>query len=339
LADSRRRLVIEIVAFAAVLALVFFLSRRAQGPDSVDEHRLAMGTLVSVAVFGAEADGARSAIEAAFDEVARVEALTTRYGSEGAIALLNRRGGGAASLDAARVIARSLVVSEVTGGAFDITVAPLVDLWVFGDGAALPEHSEIRRALEHVDYRRVVVDTTDPDVALPSGAAVDLDGIAKGYAVDRAVAVLRAGGAEAAIVDAGGDVGLLGRSPRPGGWRIGVKHPRLEGLLGVLKLDGGSVATSGDYQRCAFIDGTRYHHVLDPSTGYPARGVISVTVTAERCVDADALATAVFVMGARDGLAFVEATDGVEAIIVSGEEEVEDVLVSSGLRDRFDEAR
>ena len=337
--DSRRRLVIEIVAFVAVLALVFFLSRRARGPASVDERRLSMGTLVSVTVFGADGESSRSAIDAAFDEIARIEALTTRHSSEGAIALLNARGGGAVSADGARVIARSLVASEATAGAFDITVAPLVDLWVFSEDMALPDHTEIHRALARVDYRRVTIDTTGPDVVLPSGTAVDLDGIAKGYAVDRAVAVLRALGVEAAIVDAGGDVGLLGRSPRNGAWRIGVKHPRTEGLLGVLELDGGSVATSGDYQRYAFIDGARYHHILDPSTGYPARGVISVTVAAERCIDADALATAVFVMGARAGMAFVEATDGVEAVIVTGEEGMEEVLASSGLRDRFDEVR
>ena len=337
--QSRRRLVIEIVAFVALLALVFALSRRARLPSSVDGHRIAMGTLVSVTLYGAEGVDATSALEAAFGEVARVESLTTRHTGDGAIALLNERGGGRASRDAAAVVARALSVSAATGGAFDITVAPLVDLWVFDDGMALPDHADILRALERVDYRRVEVDTAALRVLLPRGTAIDLDAIAKGHAVDAAVAALRARGVEATIVDAGGDVGLLGGSPRPGGWRIGIKHPRADGLLGVLELAGGSVATSGDYQRCAFVDGSRYHHILNPSTGYPARDVMSVTVTAERCIDADALATAVFVMGARDGLAFVESLEGVEAVIVTGEEDVAEVLVSSGLRDRFELAR
>ena len=337
--DSRRRLIIEVVAFAVLLALVFLLSRRAQPPASLGEHRLAMGTLVSVTVFGGTPSDTEPAVSAAFEEIERVEALTTRYGAGSPIAVLNGRGGGPVSVDAGRVIARSLAVSEATAGAFDATVAPLVDAWTFDEDAQLPEHADIQRALERVGYRGVAVDTAAWRVDLAAGAAVDLDGIAKGYAVDRAISVLRGRGIEAAIVDAGGDVGLLGDSPHAGGWRIGVKHPRAEGLLGVLVLDGGSVATSGDYQRCAVIDGVRYHHILDPSTGYPARGVMSVTVAARRCVDADALATAVFVMGARDGLAFVEAAEGVEAVLVVGDERVEEVLVSSGLRDRFEEGR
>lgn len=337
--DSRRRLVIEIVAFVALLTLVFLLSRRAQRPTSADEHRLAMGTLVCVTVFGVDEARARSTMETVFDEVERVESQTTRHTPDGAVARLNARGGGAVNRDAARVMARALAVSEATGGAFDITVAPLVDVWDFSEDMVLPDHGEIQRLLDRVDYRRVTVDTSRLDVAMAPGTSVDLDGIAKGYAVDRALGVLRAAGVTSAIVDAGGDVGLLGNSPRAGGWRIGIKHPRSEGLLGVLLLEGGAVATSGDYQRCAFVDGSRYHHILDPSTGYPARGVISVTVTAERCTDADALATAIFVMGPREGLAFVEATDGVEAVIVTGDETVGEVLVSTGLRDRLDVTR
>ena len=124
----------------------------------------------------------------------------------------------------------------------------------------------------------------------------------------------------------------------PGGWRVGIKHPRAGDLLGVLTLDGGSVATSGDYQRYVMVDDRRFHHVLDPSTGYPARGVVSVTVTAEAAMDADALATAVFVMGPEHGMWLVEELEGVEAIIVTGEKSVGEILISSGLRGRFDEA-
>ena len=166
--------------------------------------------------------------------------------------------------------------------------------------------------------------------------AIDLDGVAKGYAVDRAVAVLESMGIETGVVDAGGDVGFAGTPPGADGWRVGIQHPRQDGLLGVALLDGGGIATSGDYQRYAVVDSIRYHHILDPATGYPSRGVMSVTVATERAVDADALATAVFVLGPDEGLALIERTPGAEAVLVTGDaDSVGRVLVSSGLKEKF----
>lgn len=337
--SGRKRLLVEIVAFFAVLALVFFLTRRARGPESFQESHVAMGTVVSVTVFAAAAETALAAIDVAYDEVRRIEELTTRYSSQSEVARLNARGGGRADPEVVFVLARALAAAEASGGAFDPTVGPLVDLWDFGEDMVLPDHGAILEALGRVGYRAVSVDTVASSVALPGGAAIDLDGIAKGHAVDSAIEALAAMGIESALVDAGGDIRLLGRGPRAGEWLVGIKHPRVEGLVGVLRLEGGSVATSGDYQRCGFVGDDRYHHILNPRTGYPVRGVVSATVTCERCIDADALATAVFVMGPRDGMAFIEATDGVEGVIVSGDNEIEEVLVSSGLVDRFDDAR
>ena len=141
---------------------------------------------------------------------------------------------------------------------------------------------------------------------------------------------------ETGVVDAGGDVGFAGTPPGADGWRVGIQHPRQDGLLGVALLDGGGIATSGDYQRYAVVDSIRYHHILDPATGYPSRGVMSVTVATERAVDADALATAVFVLGPDEGLALIERTPGAEAVLVTGDaDSVGRVLVSSGLKEKF----
>jgi thiamine biosynthesis lipoprotein len=334
LVGNTRRLALEIGALAVVLIAIFVFVRRPAEVESVGDHCLAMGTIVNVTVFGAGPDEADSAIAAAFAEIRRVEALTTRHAEGSAVSRLNETGG-TDDPEVSAIIARSIGVSEATGGAFDVTVAPVVDLWSFGPGMTLPEEDEVASALARVGYRRVSVGESG-GVTLSRETAIDLDGIAKGYAVDRAVDLLEARGVPAAVVDAGGDIGLLGSAPREGGWRIGIQNPRGEGTVGVLTLDGGSVATSGDYQRCGFVDGVRYHHIIDPSTGWPARGAISVTITARRCIDADAIATAVFVLGPERGLEFVEATDGVEAVIVTGDEAVGDVLVSSGLRGRFE---
>jgi thiamine biosynthesis lipoprotein len=189
-----------------------------------------------------------------------------------------------------------------------------------------------------VGWEAVRVDTAGGVLSVLPGTAIDLDGVAKGYAVDRATAALERMGVESGVVDAGGDVGFAGASPDPAGWRVGIKHPRRDGLLGVLRLDGGGVATSGDYQRCVFVDGVRYHHILDPGTGHPAGGMMSVTVCASRCMDADALATAVFVMGAERGMALVERTPGVEALVVTSDgDAMGEVLLSTGLVGRFEE--
>ncbi len=327
-----------------VVALILVFSMRWKGgrSPSTDEHRIMMGTIVSITVFSADESAAAGAIDAAFDEIARVEALTTRYSQASELSRINAAADGVSAIrvdpEVMGIVRRAIEISTLSNGAFDVTVAPVVDLWTFEEGGVVPSRDAIEAALPLVDYRRVLVDTAAGTLLLPSEAAIDLDAIAKGHAVDRAIAVLRELGIESAIVDAGGDVGLLGESPRPGGWRVGVKHPRGDGLLGVLTLDGGSVATSGDYQRYAVIGDTRYHHVLDPATGYPARGVVSVTVAAETAMDADALATAVFVMGPERGMRLVEELPAVEAVIVTGEEEVGDILVSSGFRGRFDEA-
>lgn len=340
--DSRKRFLREILALVAVVALilVFAVRRKDGAASSVDEHRLMMGTIVSVTVFSPDGEASARAIEAAFDEIARVEALTTRYSPESEISRINslegeRAGAIPVNPEVVRVVRTSLAISELSGGAFDVTVAPLVDLWQFEEDGVIPSQEAIEAVLPLIDYTRVHADAHGASLTLPSGIRVDLDAIAKGYAVDRAVAVLEEQGVESAIVDAGGDVGLLGAPPRAEGWRVGVKHPRSGGLLGVLTLDGGAVATSGDYQRYTTVEGRRFHHILDPSTGYPASGVVSVTVSAETAVDADGLATAVFVMGSERGMGLVEKLPGVEAVIVTGEEEIGEILVSSGLRGQF----
>jgi thiamine biosynthesis lipoprotein len=339
---DRKRLISEVVALLVVVALIVaFMSRRREAP-AASEHRLLMGTIVSMTALDPEGSIVGDAVEAAFDEMARVEALTTRYSGASEISRLNERPAGVTEMaldpEVALVIERSLEIARASGGAFDITVAPLVDLWdLQRKDFAVPAPEDLAAALGSVGHGRVSVEASGGIVSVAPGTALDLDGVAKGYAVDRALSVLAARGVASAIVDAGGDVGFLGSSRDARGWKVGVKHPRAEGLIGVLTVAGGSVATSGDYQRYAVADSVRYHHVLDPATGYPARGVISATVTAERAMDADALATAVFVMGAERGLEFVESLRDVEAVIITGGEEIGEVIVSSGLAGSFEE--
>jgi thiamine biosynthesis lipoprotein len=344
--SDRKRLAYQLAALLLVVVLiVLFTVRRKDGGDGASEHRVAMGTLVSVTVTAPDAATRDSAIASAFKEIDRVDSLTTRYSDDSEIARLNAQVGGYThepiDPEVADIVSTSLSIAEATHGAFDITIAPVVELWPLDDeDFRPPSAAEISRALEHVDWRAVKVDTVRDTITAPPGTRLDLAGAAKGYAVDRAVAAIERAGVTRGVVDAGGDIGFAGTPPRPEGWYAGIQSPRGEGLLGVLLLDGGSVATSGDYQHFAVVDGVRYHHILNPSTGYPARGVMSVTVATDRAVRADALATAVFVLGPDAGLAFVEKTPGVEALIVTGDGDTEgEVLLSSGLEDRFTDTR
>ncbi len=148
---------------------------------------------------------------------------------------------------------------------------------------------------------------------------VDLSGIAKGYAVDRAVGTLREQGVQRGIVDAGGDIRCFGG--KKNGWTIGIRHPRQDDLLGIIHIDSGAVATSGDYENFFELDGVRYHHLIDPATGFPARGTLSATVTAPTATQADAWATALFILG-REGIALLEELEGLEGLIVTADEEI-----------------
>jgi thiamine biosynthesis lipoprotein len=331
-----RRLVLEVLAFVVVVALVvIFMVRRDGAPGRYDDHRLMMGTVVGVTVLGLDKQEADAAIDAAFDEVERVEELASRYIPTSGVARWNARQEPAAELgtELAAVVARSLVVAEMSDGAFDPTIAPVVDLWDFEDGTRVPSGPEVLRALAYVDHAFVDVAANEGVVSAPVGTKLDLDGIVKGYAVDRALGVLAERGVSAAIVDAGGDIGFLGEPLNGTAWRVGVKHPRRDGLLGILAADGGSVATSGDYQRFIEVEGVRYHHLIDPKTGYPARELASATVWTRSALDADALATAVFVMGPEDGLALAERLRGVEALVVTPDGEV---LGTGGAMERFE---
>jgi thiamine biosynthesis lipoprotein len=227
-------------------------------------------------------------------------------------------------------------VSTWTGGKFDITFGALSDLWKFDHDQdnQVPAGDLITARLPLVDYSAVAVDRAARTAALAlTGMRVHLGGIGKGYAVDRAVAMLRAFGLRDFMVQFGGDLYVSGRagdSP----WRLGINDPRgpANDSFAVVELSDATFSTSGDYERFFLRAGTRYHHILDPDTGQPARGCRSVTIVAPSAMLADALSTGVFVMGAHAGMELVERLPDVEAVIVSADNEV---LVSSGLHTRM----
>jgi len=306
------------VPLAAVALVMAYASGRRPGAEPFTETRFLMDTLVTVTVWGTPEPDARAAEERAFAALAAVDQEMARV--EGTpLWELNRAGGGRVSEALASVLADALAWARRTGGAFDPTVAPLLDLWDIPRGPHPPPSPlAVDAALSQVGWDRVRLDPGRRTVDL-GRTRVDLGGIAKGWAIDRAAEALRAAGASDFIVNAGGDLYVAGRrGDRP--WRVGIQHPRNQNrFLRVVAPMEGALVTSGDYERFYEWEGRRFHHILDPRTGRPARGCQSVTVWAPTAVDADALSTAVFVLGPEEGLRLLEAQPGVEGLVVAAD--------------------
>lgn len=294
-----------------------------RGGDEVEPlvlSRPLMGTLVTVTLPGTDDPALRrersAAAHAALDEVARVDSLFSWRRPA-------PRRMSAAEQEAERleVLSVGLRVMNESNGAFDPRIKPLIDLWGFDGGQpAVPEAAALDASVEKLQVQGQPFDLQE---LAADPAVLHYGAWAKGYAVDRALAVLWSR-ESAALVDAGGEVRGFGAD-----WTVGVQHPRLPGSL-LVALEPGelAVATSGDYEQFFEQDGERYCHLLDPRTGWPAKGCRSVTVLAPDCARADALATAVFVLGSTEGLNLVEGLPGVECLIIDAEGERHD---SSGL--------
>jgi FAD:protein FMN transferase len=288
--------------------------------------RTQLGTLVTITVVHPDAAVAREMVDAAFAEIERLEGILSRHRPDTPLARLNRDGVVAdAPHELTHVVGRALEYGSLTAGAFDVTVGPLLALYAshFEDGTGgaetAPPEADVRAALSRVDYRTVGVRGTEIRLDLP-GASLTLDGIAKGYVVDRAVATLADAGAGRVIVDAGGDMAAASVPGSEEPWRVAVQDPRSAGALGVVELSGECIASSGDYMQ-AFTRDLRHHHIVDPRTGRSPDHTSGVTVVAPTAMDADALSTAAFVLGPREGLALLDGLDGVEGLIVTKAQE------------------
>jgi len=298
-----------------------------------------MGSEVRLTAVTADEAGAASAFDDVFREFDRLEALMTVWRDQSDVARLNQAAGVhpvPVSPEVREVLLIARQVSEWTHGTFDVTFGALSGLWKFDHDQdnTIPDPEEVRRRLPLVNYRELVVDEGSGTAFLrKSGMRVNLGGVGKGYAVDRAVAILRGRGLRDFMVQAGGDLYAAGRhGDRP--WRLGIRDPRgpADKIFAALDLSDGTFSTSGDYERSFMKDGRRYHHILDPAAGEPARGCRSVTLVTGRAVIADALAKGVFILGPEAGMRLIEELPGVEGVIVGADNRV---TMSSGLKDRL----
>ena len=303
-----RRTALLLAAVVAGGAVRYWRWRKG-GPErsaTVKHARKLMGTLwtVEIAHHG-RTDEARAAIERAMIEIDRIESLMSEWIADSPVSRINRAAGVEAvevPEELARIIRRALEYGERTGGAFDISWRGMSGVWRFDEEFKVPDAKAVEAARRNVDYRAVRVEGNRVRLER-KGMAIGLGGIAKGYAVDRAAAVLREAGFTDTLVAGAGDMFASGtKDGRP--WRLGVQDPRGERgvMLGTVELSDRAISTSGDYERFRIAGGVRYHHIIDPRTGWPARECQSATVAARSAEETDVLATAIFVLGPVKGL-------------------------------------
>ncbi len=296
-----------------------------------------MGTRVEITAQGTDPKKLNRAVKKAFAEIKRIEKMMSEWEKGSELAQINRNAGRKAvkvSQEMLEIITKSVQFSRISRGAFDISWAALAELWDFNrEKPVVPQKEKVAESVKLIDYQKIAVDREISTVFLRvEGMRIGLGGIAKGYAVDRAIQALQQEGIKDAIVNAGGDLRVIGKKDgQP--WRVGVQDPRERGkILGVLEITDTSLASSGDYERYFIKDGIRYHHLLNPKTGFPAQGCRSVTVICSSALRADALSTAVFVLGPAAGLKLIEELSGVEALIIDQEGKM---IMSKGMEGRM----
>lgn len=295
-----------------------------------------LGTIITAEAYGPDAD---KALDLAFKRVGEIEDKMSQYLETSEVSLINQMAGQEAvpiSEDTYFVIKSALDYARKTDGTFNPVIGNIVGLWGIGtDNARVPSQGEIDKFLPYLDYDQLVLTKKPYTAKLKSDKMkLDLGAIAKGYAGDEMARVLSENGITSAILNLGGNVVMLGKKPDNSLWTIGIQNPnepeRGE-IAGILKGKNTSVVTSGSYERFFEQDNVRYHHIIDPYTGYPSEnGIISSTIIAESSTKADALSTAVYVLGLKKGLDLIESLANIEAIIITDDHNVH---ISSGIDD------
>ncbi len=301
----------------------------------IESTEFLMSTNVTAKVYvDSRADG-EELLKKVFAEAKRIESIMQPREGDGELQRINNNTAGTRfelSPELKTVIDRAKYFYEQSGGAFDPTIASVKWLWEFDKDGRIPAKDEIDGALSTVNYSSVSLEGNTLKLGL-KGTKLDLGGIAKGYIVDSLISLLKENGVKSGLINAGGDIYTFGKKSNGDDWIIGLRHPRMDKSYVLDHITLPAVATTGDYERYFMRNGVRYHHILDPSTGYPARRSVSVTVWTETAMDADALATTIFVLGPEEGVALAERLENVEALVFYDEDDELKYALSSGIED------
>jgi thiamine biosynthesis lipoprotein len=299
-----------------------------------------MYTVVSITVFSDSKEKAERAIQKTFNELERIATLLNFYSKDSEISLINRKAGISpvkVSPETIEIIKKALYVSDNTEGAFDITIGPIVRLWDF-QNKRLPDEKKLKEKIKVIGYKNILLDENNNTIFIKKkGVQIDLGGIIKGYAADKAVELLKSSGIEAGIVAIGGDIKTFGRRPDGIPWAIGIQNPRQktkeDEIFALMRFFSEiAISTSGDYEKYFILNGVRYHHLLDPKTGYPSYESRSVTIVSNESALSDAFATGIFILGPEKGLKILERLN-LEGVIISKDGKI---FITEGLKEKIE---
>lgn len=305
--------------------------------EPTTKNEFVLGTIVTITLYEEETEKIFARISERLKDIENKMSLKIE-GSE--VNLINKAAGKSyveVSQDVYKVVETGIAYSKNSNGRFDISIGPLVQLWdIGGVNQNRPTDEDIQIKKAFINYEDIYINKEEKSIMLAKeGMILDLGGIGKGYAADEIVIILKEEGVQRAILNLGGNVLVLGTKPDGSDFKVGIQDPLSDrgAYMGVLSLKDKTVVSSGVYERYFELDGKRYHHILDPATGYPVdNDLLAVTIVTDKSMDADALSTSLFALGKDAGMAYIDSLDNVEALIVTRDKEV---IVSNGLKDKF----
>lgn len=324
------------LGIVVLCSLLFFLnscSLESGQNEAVTQKLFGMDTVVDITVYG---ENAQQAVTKANEELVRLENLLSVTKDESDITKINQNAGikTAVSAEVMEILSKAQTVSKQTGGIFDVTVYPVVKAWGFTtDERHVPDERTLQALLPHVDYNKLLLDFDENTVSMEQNMAVDLGGIAKGYASQKIADTLKQNGVQSAVLNLGGNVQTIGRKPDGKNWGVAVEYPGTQEHFARVDVGETSLITSGAYQRYFEENGKKYHHIIDPRTGMPAdSGLKSATVVCGDPVVGDALSTALFIMGTRGAQEYYNQYGGFDYILLTEDDEV---YITKGIEKRF----
>ena len=322
-------MIISVIIIAIIVAMILifiFVTGKYERPEIV-RSSYALGTIINLKAFGNKAE---KAIDEAIKRLNTIDDKMSAFKEDSEISRITSKAGvnsETVSKDTYFVVKKAVEYSKILEGTFDPTIRPLVKLWNIGTKEEIiPEQAQIEEKLKLVNYKDVILDENEHSIMLKhKKQALDVGGIAKGFAADEVRDILYKHNVKSALIDLGGNIFALGSKDDGTPWKVGIQNPfkpRGE-FIGILSVKNKSVVTSGNYERYFMKDGERFHHIIDPKTGYPSQSkIISATIISDNSIDGDGLSTGVYIIGINKAMKIIEAIDGIDAIFITEDKKV-----------------
>jgi FAD:protein FMN transferase len=325
-----------VIILVIIIFIVVYFTGRNKKVTIVEEFQL-FGTSIQLKLYG---KSGKLAMEEAINKLQDINKKMSVFNELSEISMINRKAGVSSqevSKDTYFVIKKAMEYSELSEGTFDPTIRPIVSLWNIGkDTARVPDKTEIDNILKLVNFKDIILSKKDNNIGLRhKGQAIDVGGIAKGYAADEVKRIFKKYKIKSALINLGGNIVALGKKSDETLWNVGIQNPHdVRGeYVGIISVENKSVVTSGNYERYFTSNGRTYHHIIDPKTGYPSESeIISATIISEKSLDGDGLATGVYIMGLEKSIKLIESLEGIDAIFIT---ENKEIYVTSGIKDKF----